>query len=71
MAKQYQVEYYTEGAIGTIFLGAGSLPVERMQAAMNAKSSQGWDVHFMVTEQRRMFLFWKREAAVVVYSKGS
>lgn len=71
MAKQYQIEYYCEGAIGTIFLGASSLPIERMQSAMNARSAQGWDVHFVVTEQRRMFLFWKRETAVVIYSKGS
>lgn len=65
--KQYKVEVVTEGAIGTILFGASKLPIKKMEDVMNRYGTQGWSVNFMVIEQHRFFLFWKREAAVITF----
>lgn len=70
MAKQYKVEVICEGGCGTILMGAAALPVELINTELNRNAAQGWDMHFMVLEQRRYLLFWKREAAVITYVKG-
>lgn len=69
MAKQFKVEVVAEGALGTIFLGASKLPVQKMEEVMNQYGSQGWDLEFMLVEQKRFMLFWQREAAVITFSK--
>ena len=35
MRKEFKIEVVTEGALGTIFLGASSLPIKKMEALMN------------------------------------
>lgn len=67
MAQQYKVELVTEGGCGTLLLGSSSLPVAQMEAVMNRFAAQGWRVHFMLVEQRRFMLFWKRETAVITF----
>ncbi len=69
MTKEFKVEVITEGALGTLFLGASKLPVKRMEEVMNAYGSQGWDVAFMLVERKRMLLFWEREAAIITFSR--
>lgn len=69
MKKKYKVEVVKEGALGTLFVGASKLPVEKMEEVMNRYGADGWDMDFMVIEQHRMLLFWKREAAVITFSK--
>ena len=70
MAKQYKVEVVAEGALGTLFLGASKLPVKKMEDVMNQYGSQGWDLEFMLVEQKRFMLLWQREAAVITFSKN-
>ena len=69
MAKEYKVELVVEGGCGTIFLGSSGLPVKKMEAVMNRYGADGWDVHFIVLENKRMALFWQREAAVITFSR--
>lgn len=69
MAKQYKIEIVQEGIIGTLLLGASTLPVDRMEAVMNRRAKEGWNMDFMVVENRRLFLFWTREAAIITFSK--
>ena len=67
--RQFKIEVVTEGALGTIFFGASKLPIRKMEEVMNRYGSDGWRMDFMVIEQHRMLLFWKREAAVITFSK--
>ena len=67
MAKQYKVEVVEEGIFGTLLLGASGLPTSRMEDVMNRHANDGWEMHFMVVERRRLFLFWSRESVVITF----
>ena len=67
--KKYKIEVVKEGALGTLFVGASKLPIKKMEEVLNRYGADGWDMDFMVIEQHRMFLFWKREAAIITFSK--
>jgi hypothetical protein len=69
MPKQYKVEVVVEGAIGTLFLGASSLPIERMEEVLNEYGAKGWNMDFMLVEHKRFMLFWDREAAILTFSR--
>lgn len=69
MTKKYKIEIIEEGIIGTLLLGASTLPTERMETLMNKYSSDGWNMEFMVVEHKRLFLFWSREAAIITFSQ--
>ena len=69
MPKQYKVEIVVEGALGTLFLGASSLPIEKMEAVMNEYGAKGWNMDFMLVEHKRFMLFWDREAAILTFSR--
>lgn len=69
MAKEYKIEVVVEGALGTLFLGASKLPVAKMEAVMNNYGAQGWELEFMVVEQKRFMLLWQREAAIITFSR--
>jgi hypothetical protein len=71
MAKEYKVEIVEEGIVGTLLLGASTLPVQRMEEIMNRYGRDGWNMDFMVVEHRRLFLFWSREAAVITFSRST
>lgn len=69
MPKQYKVEVVVEGAPGTLFLGASSLPIDKMEAVMNEYGAKGWNMDFMLVEHKRFMLFWDREAAILTFSR--
>ena len=69
MQKQFKVEVVTEGLLGSLFLGASKLPIEKMEEVMNDYGRRGWDVAFMLIEKKRMLLFWDREAAIITFSR--
>jgi len=70
MAKKlYKIEVVKEGAIGTLLVAGSKIPVKKMEETMNSRAEEGWSMEFMVIEQRRLFLFWTREAAVITFSK--
>tara|TARA_Y100000389_G_scaffold154546_1_gene155076 strand:+ start:818 stop:1033 length:216 start_codon:yes stop_codon:yes gene_type:complete len=67
MKKEFKIEIIKEGALGTIFLGASSLPIKKMETVLNKYGQNGWDVSFQLIEQRRLFLFWQRESAIITF----
>ena len=69
MKKEFKIEIIKEGALGTILLGASSLPIKKMETVLNQCGQNGWDVSFQLIEQRRLFLFWQRESAIITFSR--
>ncbi len=67
--KQYKVEIVKEGALGTLFLGASKLPIDKLEDTLNDFGKEGWDLEFMVIESHRFMLFWTREAAIITLSR--
>lgn len=71
MAKytEYKVIHVVEGACGTLLLGASGLPIKKLEATLNEEAAQGWEVVFQVIEQKRLLLFWQREAIVLTLGR--
>ena len=67
--REYKVIYITEGGCGTIVLGASGIPIKKMEVMLNQEAAQGWSVVFQVIEQKRFWLFWKREAVIVTLGR--
>jgi len=67
--KEYKVIHILEGGLGTIFLGASGIPIAKMEATLNKECADGWQVVFQVVEQKRLLLFWKREAVVITLGR--
>ncbi len=68
--NQYKVIIYQESLLGSLFLGMSKTDPLKFTALLNQNASQGWRVVTMEKEVRRMLLFWKREAFVVIMEKN-
>ena len=69
MYKEYRIELITEGACGTIFLGASGIPVQRLEAVLNQAAAEGWQLVFQVIEKKRFWLFWNRETVILTLGR--
>jgi Domain of unknown function (DUF4177) len=67
--SEYKVIYIAEGGCGTIALGASGVPIKKMEVMLNEEAAQGWTVVFQIIEQKRFWLFWKREAVIVTLGR--
>lgn len=67
--KEYKVLIYQEGMIGSLLLGQSKVNPERFTGELNDHARKGWRVVTMEKDQRRMLLFWKREAYVVILER--
>ena len=67
--SQYKVMAISEGALGTIFLGASGFPLKKMETVLNEQAAEGWQLVFQVVERRRLWLFWARETVIVTLGK--
>jgi len=69
--KEYQVLIYTESALASIFLpGGAKVSPQRFGAFLNSHAAEGWSVVTMDRESRRTFIFFKREAFVVIMERS-
>ena len=66
----YKVVIYREGILGSLLLGGSKVDPVRFTAFINSNAADGWRVVTMEKDVRRMLLFWKREAYVVILEKG-
>lgn len=69
--EQYKVVIYQEGMLGSLFLGASKVDPVKFTDFLNKNASQGWQVVTMEKDIRRMLLFWKREAYLVIMEKDA
>lgn len=68
--KKYKVLMIKEGALGTLFFGSSGLPIKKLETVLNEEAKDGWEVVFQIIENKRMLLFWKREAIIITLAKG-
>lgn len=67
--KEYKVVIYQEGAISSLFLGAAKADPVKFTNFLNRNAQEGWRVVTMEKDLRRMLLFWKREAYLVILER--
>ncbi len=67
--SQYKVIHVMEGGCGTVLLGASGLPIAKLEDTLNKEAADGWQVVFMVIEQKRFLLFWTREAVLITLGR--
>jgi len=67
--KEYKVIEVSEGALGTIFLGASGMPIKQMEINLNKEAADGWQLVFQVIEQKRFWLFWTRETVIMTLGR--
>lgn len=67
--SQYKVIHVAEGGCGTLLFGASGMPLKKLEDTLNEEAADGWQMVFMVLEQKRYMLFWTREAAIVTLGR--
>ena len=67
--KEYKVVIYQEGLLGSLILGQSKVDPIKFSAFLNDNASDGWQVVTMEKDIRRMLLFFKREAFMVVMER--
>ena len=66
---EYKVVIYQEGLLGSLLLGGSKVDPIKFTGFLNMNAKQGWRVTTMEKDIRRMLLFWKREAYVVIMAR--
>ena len=66
---EYKVVIYQEGMIGSLLLGGSKVNPLRFSEFLNMNAAEGWRVQTMEKDIRRMLLFFKREAYVVILGR--
>ncbi|RKZ37588.1 MAG: DUF4177 domain-containing protein [Gammaproteobacteria bacterium] len=67
--KEYKIMQVSEGALGTLFLGASGMPIKKLEATLNKEAADGWQLAFQVVEHRRFWLFWSRESVLITLGR--
>ena len=60
---------YQEGMIGSLILGQSKVDPVRFSEFLNSNAIEGWRVVTMEKDIRRMLLFFKREAFLVLMER--
>lgn len=66
---EYKVVHIAEGGCGTLLLGSSGLPLKKIESTLNEEAANGWQLVFQVIEQKRFWLFWSREAAILTLGR--
>lgn len=66
---EYKVIHVVEGGCGTLLLGSSGLPLKSIETELNRHAAEGWQMVFMVIEQKRFWLFWQRESAIITLGR--
>ncbi|EOI5853293.1 DUF4177 domain-containing protein [Klebsiella aerogenes] len=60
---------YQQGMLGSLLFGASKVDPVKFSEFLNKNAREGWRVVTMEKDIRRMMLFFKREAYVVILEK--
>ncbi len=66
---EYKVVMYREGMLGSLFLAGSKVDPVRFSEFLNKNARDGWRVITMESEVRRMLIFFKREAFMVIMER--
>jgi hypothetical protein len=66
---EYKVVLYRESMLGSLFLGGSKVDPMRFSEFLNKNAAEGWEVVTMERENRRMLLFFEREAFMVIMKR--
>jgi len=73
MQTQADIEYkaviYQEGMLGSLLLNGAKVDPVKFSNFLNKNATNGWRVVTMDKDIRRMLLFFKREAYVVIMER--
>lgn len=67
--KEYKVVIYQESLLSSLFFGAAKVNPIKFSEFLNKQPPEGWRVVTMEKDLRRMLLFFKREAYVVILER--
>lgn len=67
---EYKVVIYRESMLGSLFLAGSKVDPLKFSDFLNKNGEEGWEVTTMEREIRRMLLFFKREAFLVVLKRA-
>jgi hypothetical protein len=65
----YKVVEVSESGISVIFLGASSVPLQKVEMELNRMESQGWKLAFQVLEKKRFLLFWSVDRILMTFHR--
>ena len=60
---------YNESALSTLFWGSYKVDIERLTSYLNTYLKEGFSIKAVQREERRMFLFFKRDAFIIFLEK--
>lgn len=66
---EYKVVIYQEGMLGSLVLGGSKVNPLKFTEFLNQNAREGWRVQTMEKDNRRMLLFFSREAYVVILGR--
>jgi len=66
---EYKTVIYQEGMLGSLILAGSKVDPVRFTEFLNRNAAEGWRVVTMEKDIRRMLLFFRREAYVVIMSR--
>lgn len=66
---EYKVAIYRESMLGSLFLGGSKVDPVKFSEFLNLNGEEGWEVVTMEKEERRMLLFFSREAFLCVMKR--
>ena len=66
---EYKTVIYQEGMLGSLILAGSKVDPVRFSEFLNRNAAEGWRVVTMEKDIRRMLLFFRREAYVVILSR--
>jgi hypothetical protein len=67
--KEYKVIIYQENALSSLLLGTANADPLKFSTFLNRYAAQGWRVVTMEKDIRRLYLFWRREAYLVILER--
>ena len=65
----YKVEVVTEGRLGALLFGGSNMPTNKIENKMNEMEKNGFFFQFMVVEEVRNMIFWKRQRTILTFVK--